>query len=107
MGGMKRGTFKMFGTMVVFGMAAEAAPHLGTTEQCVGTAQEIMLCGPGERVLDRRRDHMPENEYDTFGGSNSGWVASGAVNSITTSTSSSQNPLRHNPGGTFFFGGDR
>ena len=97
----------MLGGVIVFGMAAEAMPHLGSEQQCFGTAQDIMLCGPGERVLDRRFDHAPENEYDAFGGWNIGWVASGAVNSITPSTSSSQNPLRYSPTGTFFLGGER
>jgi hypothetical protein len=58
-------------------------------------------------MLERRLDHSPEGECEAFAGWPGGYVASGAVNSITTSTSSSQNPLRYNPAGTLFIGDDR
>ena len=83
---MKRTTFRVLGGVVVFGLAAEALPPLGPSDQCVGTAEEITLCGPSDRMLERRLDHTPEGEYDAFGGWAGGWIASGQVNSITTST---------------------
>lgn len=49
-------------------MATEAMPHLATAERCVGTAEEIILCGPTERMLDRWLGHAPEGEFDAFGG---------------------------------------
>jgi 1,6-anhydro-N-acetylmuramate kinase len=89
--GMKRRTFQMLGGAMMITMAGEALPHIGPAEPCVGTAQEIILCGPNERLLDRRLDHAPESEYDAFGG----WIASGQVNSMTTRSSS--NPYRFIP----------
>lgn len=104
---MKYRTIKILGGTVMFALVAEATPHFDMTEPCIGTAEEMMLCGPSERMLDRRLDHTPESEFDAFGGWPMTYVASGAVNSVSTSTSSSQSPLRYNPGGTLFIGSDR
>jgi hypothetical protein len=90
----------MLGGAMVITMAGEALLHLGTAEQCA--AEEISICPATKRILDRRHDHAPENEYDAFGGENSGWIASGQVNSMAPS--SSANPWRFIPAGELAFG---
>ena len=92
---MNRRTIKILGGTVVIALAGEAAQRLGAIEQCA--ADTISFCPPAERLLDRWLDHAPENEYEAFGGNNSGWIASGQVNSIAPS--SSTNPYPYIPAG--------
>jgi hypothetical protein len=98
----RRTTFRMLGSAMVVTLAGEALPHLATMEQCVGTAEEIILCGPSERLLDRRLDHAPERDYDTFGGWSGSYVVSGGQ--IASSSSTSAPTFRYVPTGEVFFG---
>lgn len=98
---MKRRTIQMFGSAMVLTMAGEALPHLATPERCVGTAEEVMLCGPSERILERRLDHAPEGEFEAFGGWLGTWIASGQVSS---STAASTPTYRYVPAGEIIFG---
>lgn len=96
---MKQRTIKILGRTIVIALAAEVAPHFNLIEPCV--AETISFCAASDRILDRTLDHTPENENDTFGGENSGWIASGQINSMTPS--SSTNPIRFIPAGEFYF----
>lgn len=91
----------MLGSAMVVTLAGEAFPHQATAERCVGTAEEIILCGPSERLVDRRLDHAAERDYDTFGGWATTYVPSGQV---STSSSTSAPTLRYVPADEVFFG---
>jgi hypothetical protein len=77
-------------------MEGTVAPlHTSVGGVGVGVGATISFCPPSEQILDRWLDHAPESGYDTFGGENSGWIASGQTNSMAQSSSAS--PYAYSP----------
>ena len=65
---MKCTTFRMLGGAAIVTLASEAAPHVSMIEDdCVPTAEEIILCGPSAYLpLERRQLHVPEEGFDAY-----------------------------------------
>jgi hypothetical protein len=87
------------GGTIMIALASEAAPQSELPDPC--DADAISFCRAYERVLERTNPHTPENEYETFGGGNSGFVVSGGSSSAVNTPAI---PLRYRP--TFTIAGE-
>jgi len=86
-------------------LAGEAVPHVATAEQCIGTTEEIMLCGASERMLERRFDSRTRTRVWTLSPGGPAPTSRAARELDRHELEPEPAPLQS--GRTLFIGGDR